>query len=594
MRKPKRRLYALVLVMLLALGMLTACGGNSDDSVAPSPTTENTPQETPNAQQETVQPPQTNDETKADFSTMEGIEAAATNDVEMVVATLTAEYGEIESAVNSYNTYVENADVVKAFYETVLTAQKELNIRMREYALAYAQVIISTEAEHYDTNDMYDDLEVLYDVLYEDLGDDIYDEIYDGILDDAHDLLYEDALDDSDAAPSYSEWSDTRSNEYDWWSDCRSDVYDDWSDCRSDIYDFWSDVRSEIYDEDIEKAQGKIDKFQTDIDKLKGIDTGSSREEVNTDINLSEVTSLEEVAALAKSDVENILVALTAEYETLKAGVVSFDTYVENIDAVESFYEKVFATQETLTVILRGYASIYTEMILKSGNSCDDMYEAMDDTSDIFYDDLGDAINDGFYDGILEDMKNDFYEDVLDDSDAASSYSEWYDIRSNEYNCWYDIRSAVYEDWYDFRSDIYEFCYDIRGELWNDDLEGALKELSDFQEDFLIMAGMHPTSGSNATAEDNLELIDGMRPEFKEAMDAYEAFYTEYCDFMAEYSENPTDLKLLAKYSEMLIKVEEMNEAFEAWDEDELNNEELKYYLDVNNRVMKMLLDVAG
>ncbi len=87
---------------------------------------------------------------------------------------------------------------------------------------------------------------------------------------------------------------------------------------------------------------------------------------------------------------------------------------------------------------------------------------------------------------------------------------------------------------------------------------------------------------------------DGIRPEFKEAMDAYEAFYIEYCDFMKQFNENPTDLTLFAKYGDMLVKVAEMNEAFEAWDEDELNNEELKYYLDVNNNVMKMLIDVAG
>lgn len=63
---------------------------------------------------------------------------------------------------------------------------------------------------------------------------------------------------------------------------------------------------------------------------------------------------------------------------------------------------------------------------------------------------------------------------------------------------------------------------------------------------------------------------------------------------MKEYSENPTDLTLLAKYSDMLVKAEEMNEAFEEQDEDELNSEELKYYLDVNNRVMKMLVDAVG
>lgn len=95
-------------------------------------------------------------------------------------------------------------------------------------------------------------------------------------------------------------------------------------------------------------------------------------------------------------------------------------------------------------------------------------------------------------------------------------------------------------------------------------------------------------------ANSSEKLIDGMRPEFKEAMDAYEAFYTEYCEFMKEYSENPTDLTLLAKYADMLVKAEEMNEAFEEWDESELSNEELKYYLDVYNRVMKMLVDVTG
>lgn len=41
------------------------------------------------------------------------------------------------------------------------------------------------------------------------------------------------------------------------------------------------------------------------------------------------------------------------------------------------------------------------------------------------------------------------------------------------------------------------------------------------------------------------ELVDGLRPEFKEAMDSYEAFYDEYCAFMKKYMKNPTDLKLL-------------------------------------------------
>lgn len=96
------------------------------------------------------------------------------------------------------------------------------------------------------------------------------------------------------------------------------------------------------------------------------------------------------------------------------------------------------------------------------------------------------------------------------------------------------------------------------------------------------------------TAIDNEGSPDGIRPEFKDAMDSYEAFYTEYCEFLKSYSENPTDLTLLTQYADMVAKAEEMDEAFEAWDEDDLSSEELKYYLEVNNRVMQMLVDAAG
>lgn len=84
----------------------------------------------------------------------------------------------------------------------------------------------------------------------------------------------------------------------------------------------------------------------------------------------------------------------------------------------------------------------------------------------------------------------------------------------------------------------------------------------------------------------------GLRPEFKEAMDSYEAFYDEYCEFFQKYNKNPSDLTLLVKYGELLVNAEEMDKAFEEWDEDDLNKDELKYYLDVNNRVMQKMLDV--
>ena len=101
--------------------------------------------------------------------------------------------------------------------------------------------------------------------------------------------------------------------------------------------------------------------------------------------------------------------------------------------------------------------------------------------------------------------------------------------------------------------------------------------------------GVESDSQIEEDLTNNESLIDGMRPEFKTAMDSYEAFYNDYCDFIEEYSKNPTDLKMLAKYADMMGKAADMDKAFEEWDEDDMTDEELKYYLEVSNRIILKL-----
>lgn len=84
----------------------------------------------------------------------------------------------------------------------------------------------------------------------------------------------------------------------------------------------------------------------------------------------------------------------------------------------------------------------------------------------------------------------------------------------------------------------------------------------------------------------------GLRPEFKAAMDSYEAFYDDYCAFMEEYNRNPSDLKLLAEYADMMGKLADMEEKFDAWEGEDLNNKELACYMEVNSRVTQKLLAV--
>lgn len=108
----------------------------------------------------------------------------------------------------------------------------------------------------------------------------------------------------------------------------------------------------------------------------------------------------------------------------------------------------------------------------------------------------------------------------------------------------------------------------------------ALKETSDKADE------------QEEASESASDLVDGMRPEFKEAMDSYEAFYEEYCAVLKKYNNNPTDLTILAEYTKLMQKATDMDEKFAQWDDGELNDAELKYYLEVNSRVTQMMLDV--
>lgn len=92
----------------------------------------------------------------------------------------------------------------------------------------------------------------------------------------------------------------------------------------------------------------------------------------------------------------------------------------------------------------------------------------------------------------------------------------------------------------------------------------------------------------------NTQVVDDVRPEFKEAMDSYETFMNEYCDLMKKYAESDgTDLGLLADYTEYMGKYGEVVEAFEAWESEELNAAETAYYLDVQTRINQKLLEVS-
>lgn len=85
---------------------------------------------------------------------------------------------------------------------------------------------------------------------------------------------------------------------------------------------------------------------------------------------------------------------------------------------------------------------------------------------------------------------------------------------------------------------------------------------------------------------------EGMRPEFKEAMDGYETFFNEVYDLMNALMENPSDLSLLVSLQEKALMIPEMTEEFQAWSESEMSLEEAVYYMEVATRISKKLLEI--
>lgn len=99
--------------------------------------------------------------------------------------------------------------------------------------------------------------------------------------------------------------------------------------------------------------------------------------------------------------------------------------------------------------------------------------------------------------------------------------------------------------------------------------------------------------GSTSDNKDEPALIDGMRPEFKAAMDSYEEFFDEYCEFMKEFKANPNDLELLTAYADFMDEYTTYMDKLDEWEGEDMNEAELKYYTEVTLRIEKKLLEIA-
>lgn len=87
--------------------------------------------------------------------------------------------------------------------------------------------------------------------------------------------------------------------------------------------------------------------------------------------------------------------------------------------------------------------------------------------------------------------------------------------------------------------------------------------------------------------------VNGIRPSFKEAMDSYEEFINQYCDFMAKYNANPSSPTMIAEYAKFMAQYTETMGKLDAMGEEDMSDQELQYYTEVMSRINQKLAAVA-
>lgn len=487
----KKRIAGLLAIVLLL--SLAACGPEPENTEVPSavsstdasttaPSAETTePSSDTATSSESMEKPADNSFTMdlTGITTLEELETRIEEHLASTIASLNAQWEALAATIDTYQKYVENAEQVSSFYQTVVEETDQMCILLYEYSAAYARMVLDSDMSD---GDKYDAIEGINDCLYEDACDEINDEIYDGLLDDMNDYFYNGILEDAQDDVDYSDWYDVCSKEYDQWYDTSSEVYGLYYDTASEIYSFYCDMSSELYSGDYERAEKVYERFLEKIAKAKGQETGGTNTEATFDTALRTAGSTEEMETIIETHVTECTQALWNEWETMAAEIDTFDEYKENVDSIEAFHTHIEEAASQILVMICDYGAAYAGMIIQSDSSPKDMYNSFEDFKDCLYEDACEIVKDEIYEDLLGEMKDYYYEGIIQDAKDSVQYSEWSDARSDAYNWWSDARGAVYSSWSDTRGDLYSFYSDIRSELYRGDTDGAADELQNFKD----------------------------------------------------------------------------------------------------------------
>lgn len=296
----------------------------------------------------------------------------------------------------------------------------------------------------------------------------------------------------------------------------------------------------------------------------------------------------------------------------------TYDSYVQNKQAISDWYDLVKTESDKLYYETFTKSIEYYKALAESSDR--DEYEARNKALDELYDAVDGECMDHYYDeidsGLFDELLDKYYNEVLDDSEVADDYGEWLDEKTGFYSDWLDAQSGFYSDWLSANSDFYADWLNVEIGFGskNFDVDSLIENTpSKPDENQTVSSGDDPekTSDSSSSEESKPEeskpesstseesssdgiLDDLIRPEVKEAIDSYEAFIDEYCDFMKKYAASDNPLTLMGEYADYMKKLTEMGEKFGELEDNDLTAAEQAYYTEVLLRCEKKMIDAVN
>lgn len=283
---------------------------------------------------------------------------------------------EAETLINELNTpdaYIANSDKVKEFYQHIIEETNILCILMKEYAVRYAELVLSSDLSDGDKRDALDGI---YDYIYEDASDEIYDEIYDTLLDDLYDAFCDGVLDDRPDSISYEEWDYVSSDEYNQLDYARDLVYFFRNRLSSDVYKFRNNVKTALYNSDTERAQNKINEFKETIEHTKQLCGLTGANSDSAQDNTTDLKSTETTAIAASQEERDELLAYLDKWDNQAAENHKVDPYTEESyktfneasEAAREVIDDDKATSENLTTAQKAYDNAWYKLATVSSN----------------------------------------------------------------------------------------------------------------------------------------------------------------------------------------------------------------------------------